>query len=413
MGLGCTVGLCLATGTCFDTTAAAQDREPPRFGVVLGTLNKPGYLAFEERLLRRLRVAEGFAVTVFAAPGGNARMLAAGTAGQVYLTRQAQGDVVLLRDTDGDGRADDTRVVASGLELVHGIAIGAGIAYLASPTTVWTAMINADGSFGPPAVLVADLPDGGQHRARTIKIGPDGLLYLGVGSTCNACDETNEENATILRMAPDGSQRTIFASGLRHTIGFGWHPDTGELWGMDNGTDWRGNDTPPEELNRIVEGGNYGWPFCYGARRVDRLLNVAPPGGQSRDAYCAATRAPALTYTAHSAPIGMTFYTGTQFPPNYRGDAFVALRGSWNRTPISGYKVVRIHFSSDGRPTRVEDFVTGFAVESRRDADDGRGFDLPYQFARLTGITVAPDGALLVADDSNGVIYRIASTRNR
>ena len=186
---------------------------------------------------------------------------------------------------------------------------------------------------------------------------------MGVGSTCNACDETNKENATILRADLNGSHRMIFASGLRHTIGFGWHPQTGEMWGMDMGSDWRGNHIPPEELNRIVEGGNYGWPFCYGDRQVDQHLNVAPKG-TTREAYCAETLPPALTYTAHSAPIGLTFYTASQFPSDYQGDAFVAMLRSWNRTPPSGYKVVRIRFE-DGTPVGVEDFLTGFLSTPR------------------------------------------------
>lgn len=237
--------------------------------------------------------------------------------GTVYLTRQNEGDVLLLRDADRDGEAEDVRVVATGLRLVHGVAIHGRTLYLIAPTTVWSAAIEADGTLGEPRVIIADLPDGGQHRARTIRVGPDGKLYMGVGSTCNACDETNPENATMLRSDLDGSNRETFARGLRHTIGFDWHPATGALWGMDMGTDWRGNHIPPEELNQLVAGGNYGWPFCFGARRIDRLLNTTPPNGQTRAAYCAATQPAALTLTAHSAPIGLTFYDAAAFPEPY------------------------------------------------------------------------------------------------
>src|SRR5205085_7749961 len=139
---------------------------------------------------------------------------------------------------------------------------------------------------------------------------------------------------------------TIFARGLRNTIGFGWHPVTHELWGMDNGVDGRGNNVPPEELNRLVEGGDYGWPWCFGDRIPD------PELGSS--ARCERTLPPVLGYQAHSAPIGFTFYAGAQFPPDYRDDAFVCMRGSWNRSPPTGYKVVRIHFEN-GRPQRFED----------------------------------------------------------
>jgi len=395
-----------------------QQREPPRAAAVLGFLDAPGYLPFDPRLLASLRTAPGFRISVFARPEGNARMMAAGPGGAVYLTRQQQGDVVLLRDRDGNGTAEEVRVVASGLPLVHGVAVHDTAIYLIAPTIVWRAAILADGSLGEPVVLIDDLPDGGQHRARNIKVGPDGRLYMSVGSTCNACDETNPENATILRASIDGTGREIFARGLRHTVGFDWHPDTGALWGWDMGTDWRGNTIPPEEINRIEGGAHYGWPFCFGNRQIDRWLNVAPPN-QSRAAFCAATAPPALTYAAHSSGIGLTFYTGTQFPERYRGDAFVAVHGSWNRTPPVGYKVVRVRFE-DGVPVRVDDVVTGFLVDPRRRAallDGERSTGTPplpgqsYFFGRPAGIVVAPDGAVLFSDDVNGVIYRIARAR--
>lgn len=179
-----------------------------------------------------------------------------------------------------------------------------------------------------------------------------------------------------------------------------------ELWGMDNGTDWRGNTVSREELNRIVEGGDYGWPFCYGNRRVDTLLNAVPPGGQSREAFCAGTVPAAFTYTPHSAPIGMIFYRGAQFA-DARGDAFVALRGSWNRTPPSGYKVIRIRFDN-GRPVAAQDFLTGFRIDPRRSRLAQILPGVTYQFARISGIAIAADGALLVSDDSNGIVYRVS-----
>ena len=134
-------------------------------------------------------------------------------------------------------------------------------------------------------------------------------------------------------------------------MGFAWNPETTDLWGWDNGSDARGNHTPVEELNRLLAGGNYGWPFCFGDRRVDPLI-AEMPKGKTREAYCATTLPPAFTYTAHSAPMAFLFYRGTQFPADYQGDAFVAFRGSWNRTPPSGYKVVRVRFESRSSGTR-------------------------------------------------------------
>src|SRR5690606_36711482 len=146
--------------------------------------------------------------------------------------------------------------------------------------------------------------------------GPDGRFYVTVGSTCNACKDADPRNATIQVAQADGSALAEFATGLRNTIGFGWHPETGEMWGMDHGSDWRGDDQPPEELNHLVAGTDYGWPYCFGDRQPDPYLN-AEPSGATKQEYCALTEPPALTYQAHSAPIGMLFYTGDQFPEGY------------------------------------------------------------------------------------------------
>jgi glucose/arabinose dehydrogenase len=178
-------------------------------------------------------------------------------------------------------------------------------------------------------------------------------------------------------------------------VGFGWHPTTGDFWGLDMGSDWRGADVPPEELNRIQEGKHYGWPWCYGKQEVDLVIAQAPEK-MSREAFCAQTEPSFMEYQAHSSPLQMVFYDGDQFPENYRNDIFVTMRGSWNRKPAVGYKVVRLHFDKNGEPEQFEDFITGFLTE------DGNAFR-----ARLVGIAVAHDGALLFGDDTNGTIYRV------
>jgi Cu/Zn superoxide dismutase len=252
-----------------------------------------------------------------------------------------------------------------------------------------------DGRPGPTRMILDGLPNGGQHARRTIAFGPDGMMYISVGSTCNDCVEPNPESATMLRVSPNGGTRTVYAKGLRNTLGWAWHPQTRELWGFDHGSDFRGNDVPPEELNLIREGGNYGWPFCYGERVVDRWSHYDPPG-MTPSAYCASTEPAALTYQAHSAPIGFAFYTGTQFPSQYQGDAFVSMHGSWNRSPVAPAKVVRIRFQN-GRPVAAEDFVTGFLINGGRSL-----------IGRPAGLVVASDGALLISDDANGAIYRVS-----
>jgi len=338
-------------------------------------------------------VPPGFRVNVYAEELGQARMLATHGA-FVYLTRPMQGDVIRFSDANADGVADASEVIASGLPLVHGITFRGEQVYLATDKRVLSGSVDASGNFGPLAAIISDLPDGGQHPYRTLGIGPDDQLYISVGSSCDACEENNPEHATLLVAALDGASRSVFARGLRNTIGFGWHPQTGELWGMDHGSDWRGNDLPPEELNRIEEGSDYGWPYCYGNRQIDPVIQDPPMGTKAE--YCAGTSAPALVTQAHNAPIGLAFYTGMSFPPGYQGDAFVAMRGSWNRFPPTGYKVVRLRFE-DGVPTGFEDFVTGFLIE------DGAA-----TFGRPAGLTVAPDGAVLFTDDTNGIVYRVS-----
>jgi glucose/arabinose dehydrogenase len=354
---------------------------------------RPAQRPFSEERFAGLQVAGGFAINVYAQNLEQPRMLAT-DAGRVYVTRPMQGDVLRLDDADDDGVAESTAVAASGLANVHGIAFSGTNVFLATVQQVLRGTVNGAGTFEALSVIVDDLPDGGQHPYRTLVVGPDSRLYISIGSDCDACAETNPEHATIVRTGLDGSDRAVFARGLRNTIGFGFHPTSGVLWGMDHGSDWRGNDVPPEELNRIESGLNYGWPYCFGSAEIDPIIQDPP--GTTKAAYCADTEPAALEFQAHGAPIGLAFYDGSSFPSDYSGDAFIALHGSWNRFPPTGYKVVRLHFDA-GEPVAFEDFVSGFLIE------DGEA-----QFGRPAGVTVAPDGALLFSDDANGVVYRVA-----
>jgi glucose/arabinose dehydrogenase len=363
-----------------------------------GRAFSPARRAPSDALIRQLKVPDGFAVSVFARDVGDPRMMTVGADGTVYVTRPGSDDVLAFKDPGGDREAAAGTPILTRLPTAHGLVIHEGRLYVAGVRKIVVADLRADGGVGEWRTLVDDLPRGGAgHDRRTLGVGPDGMLYVSIGSSCNACRESNREQATILRLPLDGRGRRVFATGLRNTIGFGWHPQTRAMWGMDHGADWRGDDQPPEELNHLVEGRNYGWPYCIAERRPDPFFDDPP--GQTKAAFCAKTEAPALGYQAHSAPIALVFYTGSRFPAEYRHDAFVAMHGSWNRQPATGYKVVRVRFEN-GRPTRFEDFLSGFLIE------DGGA-----QFGRPAGLAVTRDGALLVSDDTNGMIYRVAYTR--
>lgn len=374
--------------------AQAQEMKTPTDVEFTGHVVKPAKAELSEDALDALTLPDGFKINVFAKDLINPRMMAVAQDGTVYVTRRSVGDVVMLRDTDGDGKADEQSVVANRPQM-HGIAIEDDEIYLATVTDVYRANIKKDGTLSDLQRIIDDLPDGGQHPNRTLGIGPDGMLYISVGSTCNACAETNPEAATLLRAAKDGTKRRIFASGLRNTIGFGWHPATKLLYGMDHNVDWHGDDQPGEELNLLEEGKKYGWPYVF----ANGMINPqAEPAGVSSEDWKAASKEPLLLYTAHAAPMQMSFYDGTAFPAEYAGNAFVAMRGSWNRKPPSGYEIARIVFEND-KPVRIEPFLTGFLTER-----DGTF----QQTARPAGIAIAKDGAILLSDDANGVIYRIA-----
>lgn len=347
----------------------------------------------------KLKVPSGFKAEVFARGLINPRMLAVGPNGVLYATRRTVGDVVMIRDRDGDGAADEVRTVASRPNM-HGIAIDGDRAFLVTVHDVYVADIRPDGTFSELKRIINDLPDAGQHANRTIGVGPDGMLYISAGSTCNECAEPNPENATILRAKPDGTSRAIFASHLRNTIGFDWEPGTGRLFGADHGIDWLGDEEQPEEFNLIEQGKQYGWPYVYGFSAFNPHMN--PPEGITLAEWAKTSTEPLLGYTAHSAPMQMRFNAGNGWPSEYKGDAFIAMRGSWNRRPPSGYEVVRVDFER-GQPVKMEPFLTGFLGEK----DDH--FEI---LGRPTGLAFAPDGAMYVADDTNGIVYRVSPAKD-
>ncbi len=335
----------------------------------------------------------GFRIEVFAGDLGSPRFMTVDPAGTLLVSIPRDGRVVALPDRDRDGRADAVVTVADGLDRPHGLAVKDGALWVAETGRVLrfrydqAALRAAD-----PVIVVPSLPPGGGHWTRTIAFGPDGRLHVSVGSSCNVCREQDPRRAAIIRYEADGTGEKIFASGLRNAVGIAFHPVTGVLWATVNERDWRGDDVPPDYITEVKEGGFYGWPECFvaGGRPV-------PDDRASRSAGCPPVALPTIEIQAHSAPLGLAFYTGTLFPPEYRGSLFVAYQGSWNRSVPTGYKVVRVPFR-DGRPGPVEDFATGWLADGRV---HGRPID----------VAVGADGALYLTDQSAGRVYRITFVR--
>lgn len=339
--------------------------------------------------LSKIKLPEGFEISLFTAGVPNARSLALGDEGTVFVGTRTEGRVYAVVDADHDGRGETVHTLAEGLMMPNGVAFKGG--------ALWVAEVGRlqrfDGIEGkladPPAprVVYDDLPKIRHHGWKFIAFGPDGKLYVPVGAPCNICESKDEKFASILRMNPDGSGREVFAHGVRNTVGFDWHPQTGVLWFTDNGRDWLGDDQPPDELNRAPKAGlHFGYPYCHGGDILD------PDFGAGHE--CSSYTPPAQKLGPHVAAIGMRFYTGDQFPPEYRGQIFIAEHGSWNRSEPIGYRLSLVRL--EGSEVRsYETFAEGWLGE------DGKVWGRPAD------VQVMPDGALLVSDDRAGAIYRI------
>lgn len=356
----------------------------------------------EEAFLTRLKPAEGFHLTRFASDVRNARFMRVTAAGDVIVSQPRESQVLLLhRDADGDGRADGRTVLLGSLNRPHGLALradeGGSWLYVAESDAI--GRVRFDGKArtvsGAFERLVRGLPGGGNHWTRTIGFGPDGGLFLSLGSSCNVCDETDPRRAAITRYEPDGTNETVYAKGLRNAVGFAWSP-AGELFATDNGRDLLGDDFPPCELNRVEKGADYGWPHANGAKIPD------PDFGAANAAKVAASVGPIHEFPAHNAPLGIAFLEG-DVPPAYRGAAIVALHGSWNRNAKDGYKVVSLHWS--GPRIEQRDFLAGFLSRAPDGSEDVIG--------RPVDVAQGPDGAVYVSDDFTGAVYRLSTRAAR
>ncbi len=368
--------------------------------------------------LTRIKLPPGFKIEIYAdahTKNGqyleNARFMLFDNASNLYLSTAKENKVVMITDSNKDGKADDVTVVADHLNAPQGlvfvgdsllVANQDGVVKLDKQNDKWPAKVTP---------FINDLAMG-WHTLKTIKQSPDGHLFLNVGSSCNVCVESDATRATILRYTaegkPAGALQTlgrhqpsaIWARGLRNSQGFAWHPKTGVMYATNDGSDMRSStkggavndELPPEHLNKIEAGKHYGWPYCWGDAKTKTLIQ--DPNFVGEPGFCQTSQAPEVTFQAHTTPIGITFLDKTNFPPEYKNDAIVALHGSWNRKQPAGYKLVRVKFDADNEATSVEDFATGWLQGSEA-------------WGRPVDVAVGTDKALYVSDDRTGTIYRI------
>lgn len=329
---------------------------------------------------------KNFSIDTYAEKLKGPRFMALSPDNVVFVTEIRSGHVMALPDINKDGKTDEYLIKAGRLRYPNGIAFYKNWLYVGEThQIVRYQYFGYKNDLGKKEVIVPNLPTGG-HGTKTILFGKDNKLYVSIGSSCNACKEKDKRRAAVMQYNADGSNGRLYAEGLRNSVGIISHPSTEQIWSTDNGTDWLGDDLPPEEINILEDGKHYGWPYCYGKR--------IPDPNMGNENFCRNTMSSTIDLQAHSAALGLRFYNGNQFPKEYHGDLFVAYHGSWNRSTPTGYKVARIK-TKNNKPVLIEDFASGWLKGDKR---TGRPVD----------VLVANDGSLLISDDREGKIYRIS-----
>jgi len=339
--------------------------------------------------LSALQLPAGFKISIFADNVPNARSLALGDNGIVYVSTRQAGKIYAVQDSDGDGKADKTYTLASHLYMPNGIAYKAGALYVAQPHRIIRFdQIEKHLTAPPKPVVIFDkLPADKHHGWKYLRFGPDNKLYSAVGAPCNSCESKQPIYGTLFRLNPDGSEFEIIAHGVRNTVGFDWQPTTQALYFTENGRDNLGDDVPPDELNHWQKKGeHFGYPYCHAGEILDPEL-----AGNNQ---CSQFVAPAWKFKAHNAPLGMRFYQGEQFPAAYKNQLFVAQHGSWNRSEPDGYRIALVTFK-DNQPVDEQVFISGWLTKT------GQVLGRPVDILEL------PNGSLLISDDKQGVIYQV------
>ncbi len=367
-------------------TNSSKDASTP---VIVG--GEPALTEYAKTLpLEKIKMPAGFSIEVFAEVN-NARSMAMSPEGTLYVSNRNGDKVYAVKDTDGDNKADKRWVIASGLNMPNGVAVKDGDLYVAEVSRI-SKYQNIEANLGKaitPVVINDTYPTETHHGWKYIAFGPDGKLYVPVGAPCNICKSEKEIYASITSINKDGSDLKIVARGIRNTVGFTWHPVTNELWFTDNGRDLLGDEIPPCELNRAPEAGmHFGYPFCHGSTISDPEFGKEQP--------CSKFTVPAQNLGPHVAPLGLKFYTGDAFPPQYKNQLFIAEHGSWNRSKKIGYRVSLVNIEDNTKATAYKTFAEGWLNEATQES-----------WGRPVDVLVLKDGSMLVSDDQAGVVYRI------
>jgi glucose/arabinose dehydrogenase len=340
--------------------------------------------------LERIRLQPGFRIALFASDLADARSMTRGSEGTIFVGTRNRGGgrVYAVQDNDGDYRADEVYIISRGLYMPNGVAFRDGSLYVAEVNRVlrYDEIESRLDAPPKPVVVNEDFPSDRSHGWKYIGFGPDGKLYVPVGAPCNVCEKKDPRYATIMRMNADGSDLEVYVRGVRNSVGFDWHPRTGALWFTDNGRDWMGDELPPDELNLVsAQGQHFGFPYLHGRDTRDPEYWNRRGGREFT--------APARELGPHVAALGMIFYTGSMFPPEYRDQILIAEHGSWNRSVPIGYRIMLVRLDSD-RAVSYEVFAEGWL-------QDDTAWGRPVALLEL------PDGSLLVSDDRRNAIYRI------
>ena len=351
-----------------------------------------------DTFLEKIVLPDGFKIEIYASDVENARSMTVSPSGTIFVGNRKSDNVFALIDENKDGKVDKKYLITDKLKnMPNGVAFHEGDLYVAEVNKIWVfkdienklELIDQNGFYPEDPILITDdFPSDKHHGWKYIAIGPDNKLYVPVGAPCNICESRDEIYSTITRMDLDGSNREIYARGVRNTVGFTWNKETGEMWFTDNGRDMLGDNYPPCELNKVTKPDqHYGYPYCHGG-------DISDPEFGSKYS-CEDFIKPMQNLGPHVAPLGLKFYDGDMFPEEYKGDIFIAEHGSWNRTKKIGYRITRVKIK-DNKSVGYEPFISGWLEKDINDA-----------WGRPVDVVILEDGSMLISDDYANVIYRV------